>query len=101
MSSQCIIYTVMCSPYWAVLFGYWILILPILSENRDFGGFFFSDFSRFACSLQVSDSLFLESADFLDVIFQALGHTGNLEWYHIGTLERNHFSINGTAFEGI
>ncbi|UZO24588.1 uncharacterized protein OCT59_016884 [Rhizophagus irregularis] len=21
------------------------------------------------------------------VIFQALGHTGNLEWYHIGTLD--------------
>ncbi|CAB4480594.1 unnamed protein product [Rhizophagus irregularis] len=63
MSSQCIIYTVMCSPYWTQNFGssLWILdsskILPILSENRDF----------FSLEIKVSDSLFLESADFLDV----------------------------------
>ncbi|CAB4404086.1 unnamed protein product [Rhizophagus irregularis] len=44
-----------------ILFEYWILILPILSENRDFvffflldfGGFLFLDFSSSLCGIEI------------------------------------------------
>ncbi|GET64821.1 hypothetical protein GLOIN_2v1786202 [Rhizophagus irregularis DAOM 181602=DAOM 197198] len=101
----------------AVLFGYWILILPILSENRGgFCSFLYgieigaSDFSFLGLTVLFGNKgfrqLVLRICGFLRRNFSGSWTHGNLEWYHIGTLEpplkeRNHFSINGTAFEGI
>ncbi|CAB4476021.1 unnamed protein product [Rhizophagus irregularis] len=99
----------------AVLFGYWILVRFCQFSLK------IEIFFLYGIEIGASDFSFLGltvlfgNKGFRQLVLRICGFLRrNLEWYHIGTLdgsevwnfkpplkERNHFSINGTAFEGI